>query len=108
MTWVFSWLLTWDGQRGSEVHEVRIRASPWRPWESARVKPSSSPHLWPLPSFLSFFLSTLPLPLPCSQKLSVHSHFLWPLSRSPDLMRTIWGKEGRGEGGGEAGWAPPL
>lgn len=69
---------------------------------------------WPpptsaFPSFLSFFLFTLsPSPLLPSQKLSVHSHFLWLLSLSPDLMRTIWGKEAGGEGGGEAGLGPPL
>lgn len=53
-------------------------------------------------SLFSFLLSlhSLPLPLLPSQKLSVHSHFLWLLSLSPDLMRTIWGKEAGGEGGG--------
>lgn len=61
-------------------------------------------------SLFSFLLSlhSLPLPLLPSQKLSVHSHFLWLLSLSPDLMRTIWGKEAGGEGGGEAGLGPPL
>lgn len=62
----------------------------------------------PLPSFHSFFCSALsPSPSSPAQKLSVHSHFLWLLSLSPDLMRTIWGKEGGREGGGEAGKDPP-
>lgn len=60
-------------------------------------------------SFLpSFLLSPSPSPSSPAQKLSVHSHFLWLLSLSPDLMRTIWGKEGGREGGGEAAWARPF
>lgn len=73
--------------------------------------PASS-HLQPPASSLFSFLLSLcslsPSPSSPSQKLSVHSHFLWLLSLSPDLMRTIWGKEGGREGGGEAGKGPPL
>lgn len=66
---------------------------------------ASSHLLSPASSFFLVALSPSPSP---SQKLSVHSHFLWLLSLSPDLMRTIWGKEGGREGGGEAGVGPPL
>lgn len=64
----------------------------------------------PASSLLSFFLlAPSPSPSAPAQKLSVHCHFLWLLSLSPDLMRTIWGKEGGREGGGEAARpAPPA
>lgn len=66
------------------------------------------PHLCPL-FFPSFPLLSPPPPSTPSQKLSVHSHFLWLLSLSPDLMRTIWGNEGGREGRGwEAPVGPPL
>lgn len=67
---------------------------------SLPASPTFSPQ--PLPSFLSFFLSAFsPSPSSPSQKLSVHSHFLWLLSLSPDLMRTIWGKEVEEKGVGK-------
>lgn len=62
MTWVSSWLLTWDGQRGPEVHEVRIRASPWRAWECARTQTSLISSS--LASSLFSFLLSLPSPPP--------------------------------------------
>lgn len=72
------------------------------------LQSAASSHLCFFP--LSFFLFSLsPSPLLPSQKLSVHSHFLWLLSLSPDLMRTIWGKEAGRVGGGEASIFPlPL